>query len=74
MPLAELVALVRVPTVELVAVGRDQLTGAAMLLQLVVEVVLRGFGTGDNHQNINSFAWSPGSPSAERNTRLWNPR
>ncbi|MHA3769916.1 PVC-type heme-binding CxxCH protein [Verrucomicrobiota bacterium sgz303538] len=24
------------------------------------EVVLRGFGTGDNHQNINSFAWSPG--------------
>lgn len=24
------------------------------------EVVLRGFGTGDNHQNINSFQWSPG--------------
>jgi hypothetical protein len=24
------------------------------------EVVLRGFGTGDNHQNINSFFWSPG--------------
>ncbi|MEP6673201.1 MAG: HEAT repeat domain-containing protein [Chthoniobacter sp.] len=24
------------------------------------EVVLRGFGTGDNHQNINSFRWSPG--------------
>ena len=24
------------------------------------EVVLRGFGTGDNHQNINSFAWAPG--------------
>jgi putative heme-binding domain-containing protein len=24
------------------------------------EVVLRGFGTGDNHQNINSFAWGPG--------------
>ncbi len=23
-------------------------------------VVLRGFGTGDNHQNINSFRWSPG--------------
>ena len=23
------------------------------------EVVLRGFGTGDNHQNINSFRWSP---------------
>ncbi|MFM1768077.1 MAG: hypothetical protein RJA22_606 [Verrucomicrobiota bacterium] len=23
-------------------------------------VVLRGFGTGDNHQNINSFQWSPG--------------
>jgi putative heme-binding domain-containing protein len=23
------------------------------------EVVLRGFGTGDNHQNINSFAWGP---------------
>lgn len=23
------------------------------------EVVLRGFGTGDNHQNINSFQWSP---------------
>jgi putative heme-binding domain-containing protein len=22
-------------------------------------VVLRGFGTGDNHQNINSFTWSP---------------
>ncbi|MEP7316929.1 MAG: hypothetical protein ABI667_09555, partial [Sphingomicrobium sp.] len=22
--------------------------------------VLRGFGTGDNHQNINSFRWSPG--------------
>jgi putative heme-binding domain-containing protein len=24
------------------------------------EIVLRGFGTGDNHQNINSFWWSPG--------------
>jgi len=24
------------------------------------EIVLRGFGTGDNHQNINSFAWGPG--------------
>jgi len=24
------------------------------------EIVLRGFGTGDNHQNINSFFWSPG--------------
>jgi putative heme-binding domain-containing protein len=24
------------------------------------EVVLRGFGTGDNHQNVNSFRWSPG--------------
>jgi putative heme-binding domain-containing protein len=24
------------------------------------EAVLRGFGTGDNHQNINSFRWSPG--------------
>jgi len=24
------------------------------------EVALRGFGTGDNHQNINSFRWSPG--------------
>ena len=24
------------------------------------EVVMRGFGTGDNHQNINSFRWSPG--------------
>jgi putative heme-binding domain-containing protein len=24
------------------------------------EVVLRGFGTGDNHQNINSFRWTPG--------------
>lgn len=23
-------------------------------------VVLRGFGTGDNHQNINSFRWGPG--------------
>lgn len=23
------------------------------------EVVLRGFGTGDTHQNINSFIWSP---------------
>jgi putative heme-binding domain-containing protein len=23
-------------------------------------VVLRGFGTGDSHQNINSFAWGPG--------------
>ena len=23
-------------------------------------VVLRGFGTGDSHQNINSFHWSPG--------------
>ena len=23
-------------------------------------VVLRGFGTGDTHQNINSFAWGPG--------------
>jgi len=23
-------------------------------------VVLRGFGTGDNHQNINSFVWGPG--------------
>ncbi len=35
------------------------------------EVVLRGFGTGDNHQNINSFRWSPGgelmfSPGAAR--------
>lgn len=27
-------------------------------------VVLRGFGTGDNHQNINSFTWSP-------NGELW---
>src|SRR5262245_37835179 len=26
----------------------------------VKEVVLRGFGTGDKHQNINSFRWSPG--------------
>ena len=24
------------------------------------EVVFRGFGTGDNHQNLNSFRWSPG--------------
>ena len=24
------------------------------------QIVLRGFGTGDNHQNINSFRWSPG--------------
>jgi len=24
------------------------------------EVVLRGFGTGDNHQSINSFRWTPG--------------
>ncbi len=24
------------------------------------EVVMRGFGTGDNHQNINSFRWSHG--------------
>jgi putative heme-binding domain-containing protein len=23
-------------------------------------VLLRGFGTGDNHQNINSFTWGPG--------------
>lgn len=23
-------------------------------------VVMRGFGTGDSHQNINSFAWGPG--------------
>ena len=23
-------------------------------------VLLRGFGTGDSHQNINSFAWGPG--------------
>ncbi len=23
------------------------------------DVLLRGFGTGDNHQNINSFAWGP---------------
>jgi putative heme-binding domain-containing protein len=23
-------------------------------------VLLRGFGTGDNHQNINSFLWGPG--------------
>ena len=23
-------------------------------------IVLRGFGTGDSHQNINSFSWSPG--------------
>ncbi|MGV3773092.1 MAG: PVC-type heme-binding CxxCH protein [Verrucomicrobiales bacterium] len=23
-------------------------------------VVMRGFGTGDNHQNINSFLWGPG--------------
>lgn len=24
------------------------------------KIVLRGFGTGDNHQNINSFRWGPG--------------
>jgi putative heme-binding domain-containing protein len=24
------------------------------------QVFMRGFGTGDNHQNINSFLWSPG--------------
>ena len=24
------------------------------------EVIFTGFGTGDTHQNINSFAWSPG--------------
>jgi len=24
------------------------------------KVLLRGFGTGDNHQNINSFLWGPG--------------
>jgi putative heme-binding domain-containing protein len=24
------------------------------------KVVLRGFGTGDNHQNLNSFMWGPG--------------
>src|SRR5262245_12547665 len=24
------------------------------------QTVLRGFGTGDNHQNINSFMWGPG--------------
>ena len=24
------------------------------------EVLLSGFGTGDTHQNINSFTWSPG--------------
>ncbi len=24
------------------------------------ELLLRGFGTGDNHQSINSFRWSPG--------------
>lgn len=24
------------------------------------KVILRGFGTGDNHQNINSFLWGPG--------------
>lgn len=24
------------------------------------QIVFRGFGTGDNHQNINSFRWSPG--------------
>jgi len=23
-------------------------------------VLLRGFGTGDTHQNINSFRWGPG--------------
>ncbi len=23
------------------------------------EIVVRGFGTGDNHQNLNSFLWSP---------------
>lgn len=23
------------------------------------EIVLQGFGTGDNHQNINSFLWTP---------------
>jgi putative heme-binding domain-containing protein len=26
----------------------------------VRRVVLRGFGTGDSHQNINSFTWGPG--------------
>ena len=24
------------------------------------QTILRGFGTGDNHQNINSFMWGPG--------------
>jgi putative heme-binding domain-containing protein len=24
------------------------------------KVIFRGFGTGDNHQNINSFLWGPG--------------
>ena len=24
------------------------------------EIIFTGFGTGDTHQNINSFAWSPG--------------
>ncbi|MBI4625884.1 MAG: HEAT repeat domain-containing protein [Verrucomicrobia bacterium] len=24
------------------------------------EILLRGFGTGDNHQSINSFRWTPG--------------
>lgn len=24
------------------------------------QILLRGFGTGDNHQNINSFRWGPG--------------
>lgn len=26
----------------------------------VKEVLFRGFGTGDNHQNLNSFRWTPG--------------
>ena len=26
----------------------------------ILEVLFTGFGTGDTHQNINSFAWSPG--------------
>ncbi len=42
------------------------------------EVVLRGFGTGDAHQNLNSFRWSPGgelmfSQGLHANSRVETP-
>ena len=36
------------------------MTGVQTCALPICEVIFTGFGTGDTHQNINSFAWSPG--------------